>query len=317
MPLISHLAFASTHAPTAVLSRAALRQYADNGFVALSGLCGAGELAHVRAILHKFFQQQSGRAEGVQFDMLGLDLDVAAVQQPQIIKPSVLAPVLLRTQYFERLRGAARQLLGPGAEFSFDHSILKPAHSAAGTPWHQDEAHHNHKYLRYRQVSFWLALQDTSVEMGCMRYIPGSDRGPLLPHHWLNDDPRIHAIECRAVDFDESSAVAMPVTAGSCIAHGGKTLHSALPNVSAVDRFAYIVAFTAPPVLAGRMRTVTLVSNATANMQRRTRWLLHGGFLIYGARRIRQGLRSSPRALWWKLRLLVRAASVKVGASVG
>jgi len=319
MPLLTNptLFAPSTHAaaaPGAVLSRAALREYAANGYVAIPDLCSAGDLAQIRTTLLEFFRRQVGRDEGNQFDMLGLDVDASAARQPQILKPSVFAPALLRTEYFDKLESAARQLLGPDAQFSFDHSILKPARSAVATPWHQDEANHNHKYLRYRQVSFWMALQDTPVEAGCMRYIPGSDRGPLLPHHWLDDDPRIHAIECRAENFDESLAVAVPAAAGSCIAHDGRTLHSALPNVSGAGRFAYIVAFTSPPVLARQARAFTLVSNDTANLRRRTRWLRHGGFLIYGMRRLRRPLRSSPRALWRKLRLIVRAAYLRVRA---
>jgi ectoine hydroxylase-related dioxygenase (phytanoyl-CoA dioxygenase family) len=128
----------------------------------------------------------------------------------------------------------------------------------------------------------------------------------MLAHDWLNHDPRIHAVECDAECVDESLAVTMPVAAGSSIAHDGRTLHAALPNVSAEDRFAYVVVFTAPPVLADETRQFTLVSTDTANVQRRARWLLHGGFFIYGARRLRQGLRSGPRALWRKLCLLAR-----------
>jgi hypothetical protein len=311
--LINHVLLAAAPrqtvvAPAAVLSPARLRQFADNGFVVVPQLCGAGDMAEIRAILVKFFQRRVGRDEGQQFDMLGLDIDASAAVQPQIIKPSVFAPELLRTEYFRQLGRAARQLLGEDAQFSFDHSILKPAYSAAATPWHQDEAHHTHEHLRYRQVSFWMPLQDTPVEAGCMRYIPGSDRGPLLPHHWLNDDSRVHAVECRTECVDESLAVAVPVAAGSCIAHDGRTLHSACPNVSALDRLTYIVAFTAPPVIARHARAVTLGSSDTANVRRRTRWLKRGGFLIYATRRLRQGLRSSPRALWLKVRLLARVA---------
>jgi len=311
------LATSSTHAaaaPCAVLSREALREYAAIGYVAIPDLCSAGDLAEIRATLLEFFRRQVGRDEGSQFDMLGLDGDASAARQPQMLKPSVFAPALLRMEYFDKLQSAARQLLGPDAQFSFDHCILKPAQSAAATPWHQDEASHDHKYLRYRQVSFWMPLQDTPVEAGCMRYIPGSDRGPVLPHRWLNDDPRIHAIECCADNFDESWAVAVPATAGSCIAHDGRTLHSAMPNVSAAERFAYIVVFTSPPVLARHVRPVTLAASDTANLRRRTRWLRRGGFLIYGLRRLRHPLRSGPRALWRKVRLILRAVWLRVRA---
>jgi len=144
-----------------------------------------------------------------------------------------------------------------------------------------------------------------------MRYIPGSHRGELLPHHKLNDDPRVHAVECRAEYVDESLAVAVPVGAGSCIAHDGRTVHSALPNVSTEDRYAFTVAFTAPPFLARQTRADRFVSKDTANIRRRTRWLRRGGFLVYGMRRLRQGWRSSPRAFWLKLRLLVRVAGLR------
>ena len=295
----------------AVLTPAALQEFAVSGFVTIPRLCGEGDLGEIRAILLELFERQTGRDEGNQFDMLGLDVDAHSARQPQIIKPSIFAPELLHTEYFESLFSAARQLLGPDAELSFDHSILKPARSAAATPWHQDEVHHGHKYLHYRQVSFWMPLQDTPMEAGCMRYIPGSNRGALLPHRRLDDDPRIHAVECCPEYVDESLAEAVPVLAGSCIAHDGRTVHSALPNVSAEDRHAFIVAFTGPPVLASEARAFTFMSKDTENSRRRARWLRHGGFLVYGIRRLRQGFRSSPRALWFKLQLLVRVAGLR------
>jgi hypothetical protein len=294
-----------------VLSPVALKQFTDSGFVTMLQLCSERDLAEIRAILLALFERQTGRDEGNQFDMLGLDVDASSARQPQFIKPSIFAPELLHTEYFENLFTVARQLLGPDAEFSFDHSILKPARSAAATPWHQDEVHHPNAHLHYRQVSFWMPLQDTPLEAGCMRYIAGSNHGALLPHRRVDDDPRIQAVECRPEYVDESLAEAVPISAGSCIAHDGRTVHSALPNVSDNDRHAFIFAFTAPPVLAHEARAFTFFSKETENSRRRARWLRHGGFLVYGIRRLRQGLRSSPRAFWRKLKLRLRVAGLR------
>ncbi|MCP4874259.1 MAG: phytanoyl-CoA dioxygenase family protein, partial [Gammaproteobacteria bacterium] len=48
--------------------------------------------------------------------------------------------------------------------------------------WHQD--------LTYwglgetdDEITAWIALSDVSVELGCMRFIPGSHQHELLPHH--------------------------------------------------------------------------------------------------------------------------------------
>ena len=73
MPLLTHRTpFApSTHAPAApgaVLSRAALQQYAASGYLAIPDLCSAGDLAQIRATLVEFFRRRVGRDEGSQFD---------------------------------------------------------------------------------------------------------------------------------------------------------------------------------------------------------------------------------------------------------
>jgi ectoine hydroxylase-related dioxygenase (phytanoyl-CoA dioxygenase family) len=291
------------------LSPAELRQFSDNGYVRLEAFCLEPELTQIHRMLKRLFREKIGHSEGKHFDMLGLDTDADAMTQPQIINPSLFMPALLRTEHFRRVRAIARQLLGPHAQFSFDHSILKPARSRAATPWHQDEAHHAQGFFRYRQISFWMPLQDTPAESGCMRYVPESNQGPVLPHHKVNDDPRVHAMECRTEYFDETRAVIEPVGAGACILHDGRTLHAALPNASDQDRLAYVMAFIGPPIL--RERTTARVAHVlpggqTANHQRRQRWLLRGGLLTVLVRRLRLGIRSQPAIFAIKARLLIR-----------
>ncbi|MBC7983396.1 MAG: phytanoyl-CoA dioxygenase family protein [Candidatus Obscuribacterales bacterium] len=291
------------------LTTAAIQQFGDEGFLVLPDLCDPVELAWMSQTLRDLFQRQVGRDRGQQFDMLGLDVDGAKTIQPQIVKPSLFSSEFLRTMYYRRACVAAHQLLGPDAHFSFDHSILKPAGSAAATPWHQDEAHHTDMYFRYRQISFWMPLQNTPVDRGCMRYIPKSHRGPLLPHRHLNNDPRVHAIECPTEYFDETLAVSKPAAAGSCILHDGRTLHSALPNVSRTDRIAYVIAFVGPPLPRERTRSSRSADKShTANERRRITWLLRGGIFVTLLRRLRQGLRSEPKLLWLKARMLAHVA---------
>jgi hypothetical protein len=283
------------------------RFFAAHGYLTLPALCDPDEVLALRALLMPLFRKRVGYDEGLQFDMLGLDLDAAAMKQPQIIAPSTWVPALLTTRYFQKVAAIARQLLGPEAHFSFDHAILKPARGAAETPWHQDEAHRASGLLRYRQISFWMPLQDTAIANGCMRYIPGSHLGPLLPHRHIGGDQRVHAIECPEREFDLSAATEVPATAGSCILHDGRTVHGAKANVSTVDRLAYVIAWTGAP-MPGDVRSTNRAAStpAAANVLRRQRWLRHGGFLIVAMRRLRQGLRSSPKIIGLKLLLTAR-----------
>ena len=295
----------ATGAVQAPLSAAEAQRFRDEGYLVVPELCDRAELQEIRSILLGLFEQRAGHAEGNQFDMLSLDRKGTEAIQPQIVKPSLYAPALLRTPHFRRVQAMARQLLGADAEFSFDHSILKPAGKAASTPWHQDEAHSPDRNFRHDQISFWMPLQDVSEENGCMRYVPGSNHGPVLPHRSLNDDPRIHALECPTRYFDESAALAQPVPAGWCILHGGRTLHSALPNRSAADRLVYVLAFRGPPIPRGEPGNFTwLETKRTAGIERNLHWRLHGGFLVLVLRWLRRVFRSDFRALQFKLQRL-------------
>lgn len=290
------------------LSASAVQGFRDQGFLAVGGLCSAEERSWIRSRLMDLFASQAGRDEGNQFDMLGPDLKPGGAVQPQIIKPGIYAPELLRTAYFRKVSAIARQLLGPDALFSFDHSILKPAGSGTATPWHQDEAHQDDPKFQYKQVSFWMPLQDATLENGCMRYIPASNLGPLLPHRDFNNDPRIHAIECPTEHFDESAAVAMPIPAGCSILHDGRTLHSALPNRADHARLAYVLAFIGPPLPRTEpQRYAWIAGKRTAALDRGIGWRRHGGGLVLLLRRLR-GLLSDPGKIRITLRKIAYVA---------
>jgi ectoine hydroxylase-related dioxygenase (phytanoyl-CoA dioxygenase family) len=284
-----------------------VQAFRDHGFLVVRDLCDARDRLQVESLLQRLFERGAGFAEGNQFDMLDPDRSLGAAVQPQILKPSLYAPLLLQTRYFRRVQALALQLLGADAQFSFDHAIVKRAGSAAATPWHQDDAHHQDPHFQFEQISFWMPLQDVAQDNGCMRYLPGSNRGPLLPHRPLHGDSRMHALECLPEYFDASTALAQPVTAGSCILHDGRTLHGALPNRSGSDRVAYVIAFCGAPVArSDPQRYGWLERQYTARDVRQRRWSRRGGFAVLALRWLQRTLRSGPRSLQLKLRRLAQ-----------
>lgn len=277
------------------MSAIQVRRLRSEGFLVVPEVCDAAEQALIRSLLMGLFAQQVGRNEGNQFDMLSLDRSAHGAIQPQIIRPSLYAPALRRTEHFRRVQAMAGQLLGPGSCFSFDHSILKPAGQVAVTPWHQDEAHGQDSQFQRAQLSFWMPLQDVDEANGCMRYIPASNQGPLLPHCSVNGDPRIHAIECPTELFDVTAALALPVQAGTCILHEGRTLHGAGANRSDADRLVYVLVFRGPVVpRPAPVRLAWIESKRTAGLERSQRWRSRGGGWVLLARRLRQVRWSDP-----------------------
>ena len=58
--------------------------------------------------------------------------------------------------------------------------FCKPAHTGLEVPWHQDGQYWPITPLA--TCSVWLAIDDVTIENGCMRYIPGSHKLGMAPH---------------------------------------------------------------------------------------------------------------------------------------
>jgi hypothetical protein len=213
------------------------------GFVSIPQITTADEVIWIRDVCDRLFERRAGWETGDLFDFAGTDAPGTALNAPQLSHPSKYEPALLNTHFYANALTMARQLLGPTAQFVFDHSMLKPARTGASTPWHQDEAFYPFKGGS-NVLTFWMPLQDVDSRNGCLNFIPGSNLGPLLEHRRINNDRRIHGLE--ALGVDETLMVPCPLSAGGATVHGYHTLHHSNPNLSDGPRRAYAVLFGTP-----------------------------------------------------------------------
>jgi len=240
--------------------------YQREGYLALEALTTQEEVAWLRAIYDRLFAERAGREAGDQFDLAGADTDDDEAALPQILGPSKYAPELLHGLFRANAFAVAQQLLGPEAQPQGEHAILKPAHHGVETPWHQDEAYWN-PALTYNALSIWIPLQPATLANGCMQFVPGSHRHEVLPHHPINNDPRIHGLEADAAYT--SNAVACPLPPGGATIHTNRTLHYAGPNRTDEPRRAYILLFGVPPSARSEPRDFYWnTSKTTARQQR-------------------------------------------------
>jgi ectoine hydroxylase-related dioxygenase (phytanoyl-CoA dioxygenase family) len=239
----------SAIAPTISLTAEQHARFARDGFLALPRLTDDEELARLRAAHERLHAARAGRERGDQFDLGGSDEDGREARLPQLLSPSSSAPELLDTRYRANCRALALQLLGgPDAELelSCEHAILKPARHGTVTPWHQDEAYWRMPNHDARGVAVWMPLQDATIENGCLWYIPGSHRGPILEHRPIGGDPRVQGLE--TLHADASCAMSVPLRAGEAVVHHIRSLHYAGPNRTERPRYAYTFAFHRPSV---------------------------------------------------------------------
>lgn len=221
------------------------RFYHENGYLALDAITTPEDVGSVRAAYDRIFEQRAGREVGEQFDLAGTDEDETRAALPQILNPSKYAPEIAESLMKKNAISVAKQLLGDEAAYGGEHAILKPAGSAAETPWHQDEAYWDPAFA-YNSMSIWIPLQPATLENGCMWFVPGSHRGPIFEHRQIGDDPRVHGLE--VIGANVSSGVACPIPAGGCTIHHNATLHYTGPNRTDRPRRALIMILGLPGV---------------------------------------------------------------------
>ena len=159
----------------------------------------------------------------------------------------------------ETILEAVSRLLGPDLLLWNSGFVIKPPGSGYFASWHQD--------LLYwgldpqEAVTAWLAYTESTVHNGCVRYIPGTHRGGLLPvtETFVRDnmlsrgqEVDLPGAEARAVD-----AVLRP---GEFSLHHGLTVHSSNPNRSESTRIGMTMTFIGTEVRSTKGRdTATLV----------------------------------------------------------
>jgi hypothetical protein len=225
--------------PEPPASAAMISEFHREGFAVIEGVTTREDLDRITRIMARLYR----RYRGLTRLRYAWDLGAAtAGGSPEILEINQtleLEPELETTLTFRRCRELAEVLLARAVQYRFDHAIYKPAFNGRATAWHQDEAYTLDPALV--TAHFWVPVQDVSVEMGCMQFIPGSHRERIRPHHPLERLRHAHALETD--DVDTTRAVACPLRAGDVTVHFPRTLHYTGPNLTAVPRLAWSLEF--------------------------------------------------------------------------
>jgi hypothetical protein len=134
----------------------------------------------------------------------------------------------------------AAQLLGGAVRFWHDQLFCKPARHGGVVAWHQDYSYWT-RTVPVAHLSCWIGLDDSTRENGCVHYVPGSHRWPLLPVTGLAGD--MDAI--RSVLSEEQRAAFKPVAIelkrGEASFHHPLMVHGSFENRSDRERRAAVV----------------------------------------------------------------------------
>ena len=144
-----------------------------------------------------------------------------------------------------RILDPIEQLIGPNILCWNTIFWIKDVGSESFVSWHQDT-----RYWGLSSpdvITAWLALSPASVESGCMRVMPYTHRGEVMPHkdRYQNDNMLTRGQEITE-GIDDKKAVYMPLKTGQVSFHNYRLAHSSGPN-RAPDRRIGISMHFMPP----------------------------------------------------------------------
>jgi ectoine hydroxylase-related dioxygenase (phytanoyl-CoA dioxygenase family) len=134
----------------------------------------------------------------------------------------------------------AARLLGGAVRFWHDQIFYKPARHGGVVIWHQDYSYWT-RTVPMAHISCWIGLDDSTRDNGCVHYVPGSHRWPLLPRASFAN--RMEAIvESLAPEQREQfKPVPIELKAGECSFHHPLMVHGSYANETAVPRRAVVI----------------------------------------------------------------------------
>jgi phytanoyl-CoA hydroxylase len=200
--------------------------YDRDGYLVVPDLLDPTVLADVRAEATAICRGQRGHVDGLAPVDGESDADVLR-RYLCIHFPHKLSPLLRDVARLPGVVDALTGVVGPNVKMMQSMLFIKAA-GKPGQAWHQDEAHIP---TRDRSLTgVWIALDDATVDNGCLWVIPGSHRSGVLYPVREQNDPRFDGTP-EAHGFEhEADAVPVELRAGSALVFDGHLLHSSLPN---------------------------------------------------------------------------------------
>ncbi len=175
--------------------------------------------------------------------------------------PDRLLPSFDRLIRHENLIAAATAALGPDLMVWSAALFIKEARSPKIVSWHQD--------LTYwglddaQETTLWFALSPSTIDSGCMKFVPGSHKQAIVEHiDTYADNNLLSRGQEIAVEVREEEGVAAELQPGQASMHHGHLFHSSGPNSTDDRRIGSAIRYIKPSMKqkTGDRPLVALVS---------------------------------------------------------
>jgi len=205
-------------------------EYARTGFLVAAGVVNRENVAALNAAIEDVCREHGAL---LMPDGRLVYEDVLCIHFPHKLNATIAAAMR-----HPGIVAVLTELLGPNVKCMQSMFFVKNA-GKPGQAWHQDE-----HYIPTRDRSLiggWIALDDATIENGCLWVLPGSQLpGILWPTGPHGSDEFDGAEAACGFPWPESAAVPVEVKAGDVVFFNGYLLHRSLRNRSSGFRRALV-----------------------------------------------------------------------------
>lgn len=219
--------------------------YNENGYVIIEDFLNAEELELWRASVTEAIQERNGQkmpGKSVHVgeeDGINKDADYFSKVFDQLLNLWQTNDKVKELMIDERIGKMAAELSGTdGIRIWHDQALVKRPWSNP-TSWHLDTPFWS--FSDRRAISIWVALDDATLENGCLFFVPGSHKETSFENPGIGKN--MDAIFNFYPQFKNSKSVSAPMKAGSCSFHNGLTIHGAHANMTPGFRRAMTCAY--------------------------------------------------------------------------
>jgi len=227
------------------LTQEQIQKYRDDGFIVIENFLSPDELDHWRKSVTTAVEQRAGiKIPGKDIktgeaDGINEDSDYFAKVFDQLLNLWQTNDAVKELMIDDRIGEMTAQLSGAdGIRIWHDQALIKRPW-ANPTAWHLDTPFWS--FSDRRAISIWVALDDATLENGCLFFIAGSHK--VTNFDKITIGRNMDGIFDIYPQLRNSRPVSAPMKAGSCSFHNGLTVHGANANMTNGFRRAMTCAY--------------------------------------------------------------------------
>jgi ectoine hydroxylase-related dioxygenase (phytanoyl-CoA dioxygenase family) len=213
---------------TVSASGSLLEFYREQGYVVVPDALSPTEVEELRSETLSICRGERGEVKGFEPNVPGESEEDVLRRYLCIHFPHKISDTMTDYLATPAMVDVLTQVIGPNVKCMQSMLFIK-ATGKPGQAWHQDEY-----FIPTRDRTLtggWIALDDATIENGCLWVIPGSHKDGLLWPQHDHEDRRFDCTgEAYGFPYKDEDAIPVEVKAGSIVFFNGYLLHRSFPN---------------------------------------------------------------------------------------